>query len=585
LDTSDQRIKGQIRILPFRDSIFHPRFRVGKINVYPDYRAGQESFISYQRQEGYANFLSEDGEFSINPKLLEDNIFFQPGTLYQQSDLSRTNRKLGEMDIYRFISVDPIPDTLDPSVLNFDIRLIPKDRWVIGYNAELNTFANSQSNALIGGSFSLNLRNRNLLKGAELFTINSGMGIEFSRRLDQQIISTLDGRLEMNLRIPKFSDPIRFYGLLNRLKLLNDNSLASFRQDAQTSLSLGYNYVSLIDFYQYSQVNTSFGYEFRPSNRVNLTINHLSLDYLAATAKDSFQVILSRNPFLRNSFESEQFFTSIFLRDITHTWRKDHLATGDSWLIRNGLELSGWEVHAGNALINLFRKNKPERLAFSGVPFSFFARYEFDGRYYKTYTPAHSLAFRLNTAIAVPYGQTTEVPYVKQYFLGGPTSLRAWRIREIGPGGYADPIIFDPDNTQVFYQTGDFKLEFNAEYRFNLFKFYAQVEGAFFVDIGNVWTLKEDSTRVGSQLRWTRETDENGKIIQDNFLNQLAIGTGFGIRADFSYFLIRLDLGYPVRNFFPRADGPFQNSYWVHHSFADLSLSRLNYNLAIGYPF
>lgn len=585
LDTVGKNIRGKIRILPFRDNSPHPRFRVGKIRVYPTYRGGQESFISYTKKEGNTTFLSEDGDFFLDTRLLADNIFLKTGERYRQSNLNKTNRKLGEMDVFRFISLEPRLDSLQPDVLNFELRLIPKERWVVGYNVELNTFANSQSNALIGGSFSLNLRNRNFLKGAEQFQINSGLGIEFSRRLDQEIISSLDGRLQMSLTVPKYTDPLGFYTFLNNLNLISDRKFAAFREDARTSLSVSYNYVSLIDFYQYGQINTSFGYEFRAGKNTTLALNHVGIDYLAATAQDTFQAILSKNPFLRNSFESEQFFTGLFLRDITYSWGKEVPSKGESWIIRNRLELSGWEIYAGNAFVGLFGNKKTNRLAIAGVPLSFFGSYEVEGRYYKTITPENSFAFRLGCGLAVPYGQTLEVPYVKQFFVGGPTSLRAWRIREVGPGGYADPIIFIPGNTSVYYQTGDFKLELNAEYRFDLFKFYAQVEGAFFLDIGNVWTLEEDQARIGSRLAWKRNFDEDNTIIQDNFLNQLAIGTGFGIRVDFSYFLLRLDMGYPLRNFFPEAEGVHKNTYWVHHRLKDISLSRVNYNLAVGYPF
>lgn len=585
LDTTGGKTKGKIRILPFRQNAPHPRFRVGDIRVFPTYRGGQESFISYTKKEGNTTFLSEDGNYYIDTRLLADNIFLKPGDRYCQSNLSKTNRKLGEMDVFRFISVEPGIDSLRPDVLNFDLRLIPKEKWVVGYNLELNTFANSQSNALIGGSFSLNLRNRNFLKGAEQFQINSGLGIEFSRRLDQNIISSLDGRLQIGLSIPKYTDPLGFYSFLNRLSIISDRKFNAFKEDARTSLSVGYNYVSLIDFYQYGQINTSFGYEFRAGKNTSLAINHVGIDYLEAIAQDTFQSILAKNPFLRNSFESEQFFTGLLLRDITYSWGKEIPSKGQYWLLRNRLEISGWELYAADAFVGLFRNQERGRLSVAGVPLSFFASYEFEGRYSKTFNPEHMMAFRLHTALALPYGQTPEVPYVKQYFVGGPTSLRAWRIREVGPGGYADPIIFDATNTNVFYQTGDFKLEFNAEYRFDLFKFYAQVEGAFFLDAGNVWTTEEDPTRPGSKLSWRRRLDDNGFIIEDHFLNQLAIGTGFGIRVDFSYFLLRLDLGYPIRNFFPDTSEGNKNKYWVHRNLKDLSTSRFNFNLAVGYPF
>ena len=177
-------------------------------------------------------------------------------------------------------------------------------------------------------------------------------------------------------------------------------------------------------------------------------------------------------------------------------------------------------------------------------------------------------AVRIGAGVGVPFGDSRAVPYVKQFFVGGPSSIRAWRIREIGPGGYLeiDPDTGKPVNTQPYYQAGDFRFEFNGELRFPIFSYF---KGAVFLDGGNIWTLRNDPGRPGSQLRW-------------NSYKNIAIGTGFGIRGDFSYFVIRLDFGLPLRR--PYLD-PVSNAYWVPNLFSKMQFSDFNPNLAVAYPF
>ena len=159
-------------------------------------------------------------------------------------------------------------------------------------------------------------------------------------------------------------------------------------------------------------------------------------------------------------------------------------------------------------------------------------------------------------------------PYSKQFFIGGTTSLRAFRWRALGPGIYVNPEI-ETGNTNFIDQTGDIKIEANIEYRFDLMSTY--LEGALFWDIGNVWLLKDEEATPGGQF--------NRK-----FYEQLAMGTGFGVRLDLSFFVLRVDAAFPVRQ--PVIDQgmkwTFNKSYFLKKRWLR---DNLIYNLAIGYPF
>ncbi len=193
-----------------------------------------------------------------------------------------------------------------------------------------------------------------------------------------------------------------------------------------------------------------------------------------------------------------------------------------------------------------------------GIDFSQYARFDLDITYYYVLNKRQTLIYRLGGGIGVPYGNSEVMPYIKQFFAGGPNSLRAWRVRSLGPGSYSA----DPDEVAsiaLFDQTGDIQLEANVEYRFPI---VGLIKGALFADAGNIWTLKPDPSRPGAEFQG------------NTFVNEIAIGAGFGLRFDFSFFILRFDMGYPLRDpAFPLGER------WR------IGASQVVYNFAIGYPF
>ena len=188
---------------------------------------------------------------------------------------------------------------------------------------------------------------------------------------------------------------------------------------------------------------------------------------------------------------------------------------------------------------------------------------EWDANFTQPLPRKFSFAGRFAGGISKSF-TTAEVPYQKQQFIGGPYSLRGWPIRKIGPGGYNDPIN-DSSSTAPFYQSGDFRVEATAELRYPIWWIW---EGALFADAGNIWTWKDDPQRPKSGL--------------GDFGKEIALNTGFGIRGDFSYFVVRLDWGLPLRNNFRDEN----DRYWIYgKSGAALQIRDLNWNVAIGYPF
>jgi outer membrane protein assembly factor BamA len=221
---------------------------------------------------------------------------------------------------------------------------------------------------------------------------------------------------------------------------------------------------------------------------------------------------------------------------------------------------------AGNTL-SLLSSDAPEgeRNTFLGIAYAQYARTTADLRFYTNTGNYNQLVFRILAAVGIPYGNSNILPYRKQFYIGGSTSVRAFRYRSVGPGTYLPDSI---DNNLFFDQTGDIKLESNLEYRFNIYKL---LKGALFLDAGNIWLVNEDPSKPG------------GKFVFSDILSEMAVGTGFGIRLDASFFVLRLDLGMPLRKpFLP------DNDRWVTDEINLKSPSwrrdNLVLNIAIGYP-
>ena len=229
---------------------------------------------------------------------------------------------------------------------------------------------------------------------------------------------------------------------------------------------------------------------------------------------------------------------------------------------------------AGNitGLITGANEKEGKQKKIFGIPFSQYAKIENDVRFYHKFSDKTSLATRLIAGVALPYGNSEHIPFSRQFFVGGSNSIRAFRARTLGPGSY-DPRTAE-GNRAIFDQAGDIKLEFNAEYRANLYKF---LNVAAFVDAGNIWLINDDIDENGINLR------PGGKFSKD-FLSEVAVGAGVGLRLDFSILILRLDLAMPLRvPYYEKGDR------WVldRVNFGDKNWRKDNLilNISIGYPF
>jgi len=565
----------------------HRKYKFGEINVYTNYIISDTSAVLEKRTSNGINYFALDGDLGVRENVIAKNIFIKNGEDFNQSLINKTNKQLRALGMYKFVNIKQFKSQTDPLVIDFQIILTKAKKHNITIQADINNservLVNNSSANYIGTLLNVSFQDNNAFKGAENVNIAMEVGVEFNlTNPAQQLISSLDllGRYEILL--PEFVDIPGTWKFLSWLKFGKFRALKpAFYQDLKEKSkpvgSISFNKFNLLDLYSFTSMEASWGYDLKRNNNEHFRINTLGFTLFQSNLSDSLRMQIT-SPFTLRSFEESQLFTGLFYTDMNYVWTSNPNILGETWQLRFNHELSGAEVLIANMIAN--GGKKPFTITGRDFRFSHFTKGSFDARYFKNYTDGNSLAMRAVVGLAAPYsGLTNTVPFVKQFSVGGPNSIRAWRIRELGPGSFYDPSIQNPP----FYQTGDFKVEFNAEYRFKFIPFFA-MDGAIFIDGGNVWTLRQDSTRLGSQLRWRSEfnPDDPDNPIGGNFINQLALGTGFGIRIDFTYVVLRFDIGLRMRS--PYINKTGSNWYfeqWVKGDFSDL----LNYNLALGFPF
>ena len=562
-DSTGQKVNAEFVVLLTKDSTEHQIFTIGDIYVDILFNPRDTSEMQHDTIVDGIHFLSSNPNFYIKPKALTPKIFFRKNDLYRLSDIEKTRKQLGNLDIFQFVELKRIPHPELENVLNYEIRLIPKKRMELGMDFELNrSTLITSSRSFLGLATSLNYKNRNIFKGGEVFNARAEGGVEINpgARDSTSVFSSWNLNLGGDIYFPKKIDhPL---GTTKLIRKISPSSYALLKETASTKASLNYNVISAVDQYRINIFAGSWGYEWRNPKNDRFAFNQIGVNFLDPTFSGNFDAVLSKNLFLKNSL-TEQLFTGFIARDFTVLLQSNTDKKGRSWFFRGNVEQSGAEIAAINGIYNTLSSNiEQDTFRFLGNKYEFsqYLRLELDARYYWNRSATRTWAFRSHFGLATPFAFSNDVPYTKQFSVGGPTSMRGWIIRELGPGSYTDTISNNVGT--AFFQTGDLKLEFNAEYRFDIFWV---IKGAVFLDVGNVWALRQDE-RDGANFD----------------IGEFGVNSGFGLRIDASIFLLRFDLGLQLRSPSPNETG----RYWLVRTPSDLKKKELrNLNLAIGYPF
>ncbi len=551
-------------IYPPAPDTIHKQYRVGDLRVFTDYYNDQPVSRTTDDTLHGIIFKRESKDYIVNPNTISSKIFLEKGDLLSRDRRLKTFKKLSELGSYRFVSMTPIPDPVNDTIIHYDILLTPQaHKWVtdLGTDVNYSSVNTPTGRQLFGFSASGLLLNRNFLKGSEQLTFAIDNGYEFN--LDTVRLRTFTFGVTTNLELPKYKTIFDMPSLFNKLGLMSDSRLNSVVDETTTNITLGYNIITIRDFYKINSAKASLSYNYHPNPRTRFIVRQASFALNSFRLEDMFINIVNENPLIINSF-SDNLITGYLFNEISFIHNSVPRKNGWSNTILGSFEISGLETFLANQAYNAISGSRKEWNFFNEISFAKYVRTEIDTRFYKTLTGSSSLAFRINGGIAIPYGGSEAIPFISQFSVGGPNSLRAWDQRELGPGGNRE-FLLNPPSNQAYFQQGDIKIEVNAEFRFDLFFL---LEGAFFIDVGNVWTLKEDINRAGSQFT-------------SGFYNQLAVGAGYGLRWDFTYFNIRFDFGYRVRDPFPSAD---TGSHW--YSWQRIKSQGFgNLQVAVNYPF
>ncbi|MEO7174849.1 MAG: BamA/TamA family outer membrane protein [Saprospiraceae bacterium] len=553
-----------LEVLPQNNGLPHQQYRIGKIQVYPDYQATINVLPEIDTMIGGYRFINYGLRFKVKPKVIIRNIKLRPEEPFNVDNYDLTLRRLGRLGYYKFQYIKELPAD-DSTKINYNIYLSPEKKHAWGYAININNSNISASKQnYLGFNAPINYQNRNLFKGAE--SLNSSIigGIEFSTRAPYEIRS-VQFKVTNELSIPAYVNATGVYKGLSKLRILNPRIYKYLEDNASTKVNLSYEFFNINKYYRYHSINTSLGYDvFADNNRTHYRFNSIGFNYLVPFIQDTFNSILENNPVLERSFR-RQLFSGILLRDFLYEHNSGIKSNGESFYTIVNFDLSGLEWMAVNYAANQFR----DTFRIGSTEAAQYVKPEWSGSYLKDYGNKTALMLRANVGLAVPFGTSTAVPYVKQFYAGGPNSMRAWRIRQLGPGSYIDSISSKPEFDLPYYQTGDFKFEINAEYRFDIFW---RLKGALFVDAGNVWAL---NTKI--------KESRPGAVLTSKSYKEIAVGSGFGLRLDFTFFIIRFDIGTKVRNPYP-IEGKTKNPYYPYTSFGS-AWKDLNLNLAIGLPF
>lgn len=546
-------------------------YHISAVNVITNYSLRLDSIKNYSDTVHIDGFrYIGDGNNRFRPDVILDVINLKKGDIYTQNARDLTMSHLTGLGTFKFVNIKFKDAPGDSSGLDATVYLTP----FLKKSIRVEVQGISKSNNFVGPGVGFTFTNRNFLRGAELFQlkINTGYEAQISRQ-QSGVLNSFELGLEASLAVHRFITPFRINYSMRRYL-------------PQTMFKLGYNMQQRVSYFRLNSITGSFGYTWRESTSKTHTLYPIDISYVEVTDRShKFDSIVGLNPFLQRAFENQfipamrySFTLNTQLKESTTDKFTESKTNPNSFYFNGNVELSGNLLHAFQQ--NVFKTEDTVRTLF-GSPYSQYVKTDVDFRYYVGIGRHNKLAARLTAGIGYPFGNSNTLPYIKQFAIGGSNSIRAFPARSIGPGSYnvrSDTSIHI--NTLFIDQRGDIKLEGSAEYRFDIYKVF---KGALFVDAGNIWLLNDDPKRPG------------GKFKSDSFLDQIVVGTGAGLRLDFNFFVLRFDLGFPLRKAVPLLDPDTGNPLnrnkieWVADKI-DFGSStwrgkNLLLNIAIGYPF
>jgi outer membrane protein assembly factor BamA len=488
----------------------------------------------------------------LRPGVLYDACYIRPGEKYVASQVNRTYESLGRLGILRYVNIEMRPTT------SYDGK-----NWLDAYI--LLTRGKKQSMALdlegtnsegdLGFGVGVTYQHRNLARGSELLTAKlrtsyESLSGDFSGLINNRYMEYAG---EVGITFPEFVAPF----LSSQFKK---------RISANTEFSTSFNYQERPE---YTRIIAGIGWKYRWANRQNthrqrFDLIDLNYVYLPKSTIDFIDQIAPTNPLLRYSYEDHfitrmgysYYQTNKRVASASSTLLQKYSFQPTVFTLRANIETAGNLLYAISSAIGQHRDQGVYKIF--GIQYAQYVKGDADYTHTHNFDTRNSLAFHVGVGIGVPYGNSTVMPFEKRFYAGGANSVRGWGVRTLGPGSY------DAKNsvTDFINQCGDIRLDLNLEYRAKLFWV---MEGALFVDAGNIWTIHNYENQPGGMFKFNK------------FYKEIAAAYGAGLRLDFTYFLLRFDLGIKAYN-------PAQNQErWplLHPRWG----RDTTFHFSVGYPF
>jgi outer membrane protein assembly factor BamA len=494
--------------------------------------------------------------YRINASILEKNILMKSDSLYDASLVQKTYANLLAMGIFKFVTIRFVPaasDSISRMVMLIDLQTAPKHEFTWepqAIHTEAGGGVEATSERTLGLANTVTLRNRNVFGNGESFNISAFTAFEAQLTANNtQFFNSFRQNVSTQLVLPSLV-------FLERNTKSNRLSEISSRF---TQKSTGINATYLFDRnvnYRRNLFPLSFTYYFN-QDKFGFAVTPFRINLNQAIVDPDF--LTSLTPETR-AYTTQLLTNNIITGPIvTATWSNKSESPNAFWNLKSSpIETSG---NAFSAIYLLSGRNLGDQEVL-GIKYSQYARTDIDATFNYTIDENHAIVTRVVGGVGLPFGNTEFLPFERRFFVGGGNSLRAWRPRTLGPGGYSDAT-----NTIAIEKTGEILLQANFEYRFGILD---MLEGALFFDAGNIWNIRENNDFPKADFQWNR------------FHEEFAMNTGIGLRIDLSYVTFRIDWGIALHD--PRLD--LEDRWVINELFSkDWVKNNSALNFAVGYPF
>lgn len=489
------------------------------------------------RNVTYASGDADDDVIHLHPNVMKNNTFIESNDLYSSKDLQKTYNHFGRLQAIKYtnISFKEVPDS---NMLDCDIQISTNKPSTISFQPEGTNTAGD-----FGAAATLTYQNRNMFRGSEVFSIELRGAYEAIKGLEGYANENFEEySVETRLMFPRFIAPFLSRGFRRRNTATSEVSLL---YDLQNRPEYHRRVLSLAWRYKWNDTNHHDKYQIDL-----LDLNYVFMPWISGKFREDYlDNANSRNAILRYNYED------LFIMKFGFGFSYNN----GLYALKANIETAGNLLNAGAGMLK-FSKNELGMYKLFNIAFAQYVKGDFDYTHNIRFDYNNALVFHFGLGIAYPYGNSNILPFEKRYFSGGANSVRGWSVRGLGPGKYTGR----DGNIDFINQTGDMKVDLNMEYRAHLFW---KLNGALFVDAGNIWTLRSYEEQPGGVFKFSE------------FLKDLAVSYGWGVRFNFDYFILRFDFGM-------KAIDPAREDHRGHYPLLHPRLSRdLTFHFAVGLPF